>query len=77
MHQKDLGFDLEKYPPEKSIYRAVLKEMGVHVKTNNGWQIVVPKKDDKYRLFPIWQAIDRFLATDSKPKELTSIYEFL
>jgi len=76
-HEADLGFDAKKYPPEKSIYRAVLKETGVHIQTNGYWQITVPAQDNAYRLFPVWQAIDQFLSTDSKPKTLTSIYAVL
>lgn len=76
-HKEDLGFDEKKYPPEKSIYRAVFKETGVHVKINGYWQITVPAKDNAYRLYPVWQAIDKLLVAGSKPKALTSIYEML
>ena len=76
-HQPDLGFDPTKYPPEKSIYRAVFKETGIHVNKKGIWQIVEPSKDNPYNLFYIWRGISEFLQTNSQPKPLTAIYELL
>lgn len=76
-HQPDLGFEPAKYPPEKSIYRAVFKETGIHVNNNGFWQIVEPSSDNDYQLFHVWQGINEFLQTNSQPKPLTAIYELL
>ncbi len=77
VHQPDLGFDSTKYPPEKSIYRAIFKETGIHVNKNGIWQIVEPSRDNHYQLFHVWQGINEFLQTNSQPKPLTAIYELL
>ncbi|WP_305908049.1 DUF6079 family protein [Methylomarinum sp. Ch1-1] len=76
-HQEDLAFDPTKYPPEKSIYRAVLKETGIHVNNNGYWQIVEPSRDNDYQLFHVWQGITDYLKSDTRPKALAAIYELL
>lgn len=76
-HQEDLSFDPTKYPPEKSIYRAVFKESGIHVNNNGYWQILEPSSDNPYQLFHVWQGINDYLKTDTNPKPLTTIYELL
>lgn len=43
-HTKDLGFESTKYPAEKTIYRAVFKETGIHVEKNGVWQLIKPPK---------------------------------
>lgn len=77
VQQEDLGFDPTKYPPEKSIYRAVFKETGIHINKNGYWQIVEPSLDNPYQLFHVWQGIDGYLKTGTSPKPLTEIYEVL
>jgi predicted amino acid dehydrogenase len=43
-HKQDLG--IEAYPAEKSMYKAILKNSGIHKKVKNIWKITEPK--DKY-----------------------------
>ncbi|MGD7036932.1 hypothetical protein [Methylotuvimicrobium buryatense] len=76
-HLEDLGFDSTKYPPEKSIYRAVFKETGIHVNRNGFWQIVEPSPDNAYQLFRVWQGIDNYLKSDGRPQPLTALYKLL
>lgn len=73
----DLGFDADKYPPEKSIYRALFKETGVHVKKDGYWQLRPPAQDNPYRLFHIWEGIDQFLSANSAAQPLVELYDFL
>lgn len=72
----DLG--IEKFPPEKAIYRSILRETGLHkpARSNvNIWQFCEPSGDSE--LFEVWQELKRFLeSTEESPKsfnELTSV----
>ncbi|MCK9608995.1 MAG: DUF6079 family protein [Methylomonas sp.] len=76
-HLDDLGFDPKKYPPEKTIYRAVFKEPGIHVLQNDVWQFVNPSPTNKYRFYDIWQAIDEQLRSSQRPQPLTDIYKLI
>ena len=72
----DLGID--KFPAEKSIYRAVLRETGLHQLIENGdvWQLCAPSNDrrkDKANIRHVWQRIDTFL--DSTEKQAKSFVE--
>jgi len=71
--EADLGID--KFPAEKAIYRAVLRETGLHQLTDDGktWHLCVPPADgrkDKSNLRHVWQRIDEFL--DSTEKQAKS-----
>ena len=75
-HEKDLG--IEKFPAEKSIYRACLRETKLHVKNDNDqWVFQGPRsssaEDDPCNMFPAWQHIDAFL--DGTEKEAKSLIE--
>ena len=76
-HLEDLGFDSTKYPAEKTIYRAVFKESGIHVKRNDVWQLVNPPAENKYGFAKVWQGINNFLANSSSPRKLTDIYSLI
>lgn len=75
-HSKDLGFEANKYPAEKTIYRAVLKETGIHIEKNGVWQLVKPPKDNPYQLINVWNGIEGFLKGEA-PKKLTDLYAFI
>ncbi|BBL57498.1 DUF6079 family protein [Methylomonas koyamae] len=76
-HLEDLGFDSKKYPPEKTIYRAVFKEPGIHVLQNGAWQFVNPSPTNKYRFYGVWQAIDEQLKKSKCPQPLVDIYHLI
>jgi hypothetical protein len=76
-HLEDLGFDSEKYPAEKTIYRAVFKEPGIHIKKNNVWLLVNPSDENKYQFARVWHGISDFLAGSSSPRKLTDIYTLI
>lgn len=56
---EDLGFQL--FPAEKPIYRAVLKETGIHVfsEKENKWVYSKPNKTSS--IYQAWEQIDKFL----------------
>jgi len=71
--EEDLG--IEKFPPEKAIYRSVLRETGLHQLSENGnsWQLGEPSDDgrkDRSNIRHVWQRINEFL--DSTEKEAKS-----
>ncbi|MDA8752731.1 hypothetical protein N9M39_01075 [Halieaceae bacterium] len=76
--KRDLGID--KYPPEKSLYRALLQTTGLHLQidpNNDLWTLSKPpqqKIDDKANIGPVWKKIDAFLnSTESNPKSFAEL----
>ena len=75
--EEDLGFD--KFPPEKAIYRAMLKKANLHVEGEGGeWAIKGPdsnkREDDPCNFHGVWTRIDEFLDTTEKsPKSLIEL----
>ncbi len=76
-NEQDLG--IEKFPSEKSIYRAVLKETGLHYFNEQAeqWELRAPstdgRKDKKTNMRHVWQRINKFL--DSTEKQAKSFAE--
>jgi len=59
--QKDMG--IEKYPPEKSIYRSLLLASGLHRERNDTWDFSVPfPRNDRSRILPVWRSMDTFFS---------------
>lgn len=54
----DLGID--KYPAEKSMYRALIQASGIHKNVNKQWQISKPKRNE-LNFAPAWEKIEKFL----------------
>lgn len=53
---------IEKSPAEKSMYRAIIKESGIHRKNRYGkWGIAKPTKNDKLNFLPAWEKIEKLL----------------
>lgn len=75
---EDLG--IKKFPPEKAIYRSILRATGLHCKTNQGWQFTVPESQlaSDRDIQPLWQAIDNFLnRTEQNPLSISQFYQGL
>ncbi|WP_150119809.1 hypothetical protein [Collimonas pratensis] len=54
----NLGFDINKRPPEMALYLSILKYGKIHVETKAGWAFRVPKpKDDHCRVLPALEHI--------------------
>ncbi|WXG58908.1 MAG: hypothetical protein ROD09_10090 [Candidatus Sedimenticola sp. (ex Thyasira tokunagai)] len=73
----DLGID--KFPAEKAIYRACLRETKLHVLDDDGdWVFQGPKSarksDDPCNINPVWKRIDAFLdGTEQQAKSLIQL----
>ncbi|MDE0271726.1 MAG: hypothetical protein OXP11_11030 [Gammaproteobacteria bacterium] len=63
--QPDLGID--KYPPERAIYRSILQAGGLHIETPQDWTFVPPVDDsDILRLRPTWDRLDDLMASSEE-----------
>lgn len=67
----DLG--IERFPPEKAIYRSVLRETGLHVNTGDGcWALQAPPPTSS--LYSTWQRIEDFLSTtEAAPRSFAEL----
>lgn len=82
-NQADLG--IEKFPPEKSIYRSVLLASGIHSRpgsdVDRDWKLTVPSDVELLKatnIDHVWKAIEEFLdSTESKEKSFVELSEKL
>ena len=70
-HKPDLG--IEKFPPEKAVYRSILKESKLHRKiTPKEWEFCKPEPRTPF--YPVWQRIEKFLdETEAKAKSFADL----
>ncbi|KAB1065611.1 hypothetical protein [Salibacter halophilus] len=74
--EKDLGFEEDKFPPEKTIYFTLLKENGMHFKAKSGFELQAP--NDKNGFNHLWNASDEFLkSTVDQKMSITKLAELL
>lgn len=72
--KKDLG--IEKFPPEKAIYRAILRETGIHAFIDGEWKYKKPEKTSN--IFQTWSAMTKFLeSTENKARAFLDLKEIL
>ena len=72
------GLDIQKYPPERAIYRSVLEAGRLHVETAGGWKLVVPGESDPLNLRPVWLRLDELFAlSESAPMSSEKLMEEL
>ncbi len=70
--------DFKKFPAEKALYRAVLRETRLHVQGKDGtWQFqsfTIQSESDPCNLRHVWQRIEAFLdGTEQKPQSLIEL----
>lgn len=53
---------IERYPPERAIYRSILEAGRLHVEVAEGWAFVPPGGRDPLRLQPAWERLDDLMA---------------
>ena len=71
-NREELGFELDKFPPEKTIYYTILKNTGLHVK---GDFREAPKSKD---IKTLWDVCESFLlSTTEKPRKLSELVKIL
>ena len=68
-HGNQIDLAIDKFPPEKAIYRALLKKTGLHGYTGSGIGFTAPSSDggkDQANIRFFWNRIEDFLATTEK-----------
>lgn len=70
--EEDLGFDQDKFPPEKTIYYSLLKNTGLH---KNG--VFLDKPVGK-GLIDVWEECNQFLqSSTNKPRRISELIKIL
>jgi hypothetical protein len=64
-HLENLGFEDDKFPPEKTIYLTLLRETGIHRETSLGWRLEEPT-EKSYK--PLWDLCSDFLDSTQRGK---------
>lgn len=75
-NEENLGFNENRFPPEKTIYQALLKETGIHQIMNDGtWQLGHPTEET---FFKLWRKSESFLENCvTAPRKLSEFIEDL
>lgn len=74
--KKDLGFDANAFPPEKTIYFTLLQETGMHRQAEDGTYFLGEPQNDNVR--PIWNACCEFVeGSVEKPRKLSELIAIL
>ncbi|HOJ07328.1 MAG TPA: hypothetical protein PKX68_07235 [Ignavibacteriaceae bacterium] len=73
--KSDLGFDKNKFPPEKTIYLSLLKNTGIHKKESNVFILTEPS-DKSFK--DLWDCCEEFFSsTKSSKKSLVDLVDIL
>lgn len=82
--KKDLGFEPNKFPPEKAIYLSLFKHQGIHRlnKSLGYYELGAPDyklpNDNTVNFGKLWETCDEFLAsTISSKRNIFELYELL
>ncbi|MEX0906461.1 MAG: hypothetical protein WD604_07860 [Balneolaceae bacterium] len=76
VHEKDLGFDSETFPPEKTIYLSLLQQSGIHRKNGEKWELGPPEPGKGFD--ELWKTCEEFFeSTKSGKRPLTDLINTL
>ena len=74
--QPDFGFDVQSFPPEKTIYMSLLKNTGIHRADDDGTYILGEPSDSGLSEF--WQACQDFISsTTERPRKISELIKIL
>lgn len=74
-NKENLNFDLDKYPPERTIYLSLLKETGIHQRQGDNWTFGAPANES---FLPLWNACEDFLNNCAvAPRKLDALIDLL
>lgn len=66
---------IQKFPPERSMYEALLHHGGLHRLEGTTWIIAPPPTEDPLKLRPSWEAISDFIFSDlPEPRPVVDLY---
>lgn len=71
----DLGFDLDKFPPEKTIYKTLLQNTGIHRMQFRAYSLMAPNEKS---FMALWNNCEEFMrSTADKPKKIGELSKIL
>lgn len=71
----DLGFDIDKFPPEKTIYKTFLQHTGIHRMQFGTYSLQGPNEES---FLALWNACEEFMhSTSDKPKKIGELSKIL
>ena len=71
-HKPFLGFEVDTFPAEKTIYLSMLYQTGLHREENGIWDFYPPKKESE--LYRLWEVCEDFFeSTKSGKKSITQL----
>lgn len=77
-HLEDLGFEKEKFPPQKAIYISLLKQSGIHQKNTKLGYYELNRPGNDSNLLQLWDVSVEFLKLSlSNKRNLFELYELL
>ena len=77
-HKEDLGFDKEKFPPQKAIYISLLKQSGIHQKNSKLGYFELNRPAVNSNLIQLWDESESFLKSSlSNKRNLSELYDLL
>ena len=77
-HAAESDLCIDKFPPEKAMYRALLHAPGLHRQEDGVWGFHRPPQPDTYRFGPVFSGIDaQLLADEGRPLGLTQLFDAL
>lgn len=67
-----LGLPKDKFPPEKSMYLAIIKEHGLHENKKGSWILKEPGRSST--LMPVWKRLEKFVSTaEESPRSFSEL----
>ena len=69
-HDPELGYAADKFPPDKTIFNAVFKQLGLYQKESIGYKFAYPKKNSP--LYPAYEFIKESLSS-TEPKSYAEL----
>lgn len=74
--ESSFDLDIDKFPPEKAIYRAVLKATGLHKEVDGKYKFIAPETGSEFD--DTWNAIrDFFATTENSPRSFSELTKTL
>lgn len=74
--KENLGFDEEKFPPEKTIFLSLLKENGISPIRENSFEIATINKNSTFN--KLWKVSEKFIdSAKSEPRRISDFVEVL
>ncbi len=72
------GLGIQKYPPERAIYRSIFEKGAMHGRQDGAWEFRAPGSACPLNLSPTWSRLDEFFAsTETQRRSVVDLQEWL